>query len=206
MNKIKISIILLLAITILVLIGYHYSINKRQKLSNINNNQPIYQSQKTVTTVYHLDGKIHYKLIAKNVQNYAYDYIDNNSNSYVHNATINVTSQPVTWFSQPIMTLFNENAVGSWIIKSDKAKLTNNKMLYLYGHVEVSSSILNSQIKKIKTNNAQINLINQDISSNNQVTLYGINFFTNSMKIHGNLYSQVAELVGKVKTYYEIQK
>jgi len=206
MNKIRVKTTLLLTITILILIAYSYCLNQRQKSSNIDNNQPIYQSQKTVTTVYYPNGKIHYKLAAKNIQNYAHDYVDKNSDSHVCGATLNSISQSITWFSQPMMTLFNENAVGSWMIKSDKAKLTNDKVLYLYGHVEFNSLMLHSQLKKIKTNNAQINLINQDFSSNDQVTLYGIRFSTNSMKIHGNLCSQTAELIEKVKTCYEIQK
>lgn len=194
-----------MAIIVLVLIGYNSGINQRRKPSDVDNDQPTYQSQQTVTTVYHPDGKLHYKLVAKDAQNYAHDYVDNADN-HARNATPNVTSQPVTWFSQPVMTLFDENAVGSWMIKADRAKLTDDKILYLYGHVEVNSLTANSQLQKIQTNNAQINLINQDVSSDDEVTLYGIGFTANGMKMRGNLRSQTAELIEKVKTYYEIQK
>jgi lipopolysaccharide export system protein LptC len=38
-------------------------------------------------------------------------------------------------------------------------------MLYLYGHVEVNALTADSQLRKITTDNAQINLVTQDVTS-----------------------------------------
>ncbi|XNM76727.1 LPS export ABC transporter periplasmic protein LptC [Escherichia coli] len=34
----------------------------------------------------------------------------------------------------------------TWSVKADKAKLTNDRMLYLYGHVEVNALVPDSQL------------------------------------------------------------
>ena len=79
-------------------------------------------------------------------------------------------------------------------------------MLYLYGHVEVDSLTPDAQLQKIKTDNARVNLITQDVSSDDEVTLFGVGFTSNGMKMRGNLRDKTAELIEKVKTSYEIQK
>jgi len=94
--------------------------------------------------------------------------------------------------------------VPTWSIKSDRAKLTNDRMLYLYGHVEVNSLTKDAQLERIKTDNAQVNLVTQDVQSDDQVTLYGRGFNSTGMKMRGNLRTKTAELIEKVKTNYEI--
>ena len=104
--------------------------------------------------------------------------------------------------------LFRSNVpakVPTWSIKADKAKLTNDRMLYLYGHVEINALTEDAQLRKITTDNAQVNLITQDVSSDDLVTLYGTTFNSSGLKMRGNLRSKNAELIEKVRTSYEIQ-
>lgn len=103
------------------------------------------------------------------------------------------------------MTTFDTNKAPTWSIKADKAKLTNDRMLYLYGHVEVDALSADSQLRKITTDNAQINLVTQDVTSDDMVTLYGTTFNSSGLKMRGNLRSKNAELIEKVRTSYEIQ-
>lgn len=151
----------------------------------VNDQDPTYQSQHTVTVVYNPAGKLNYKLVAEDAKYY--------------------TAGELSWFTQPVMTLFDENAVATWSVRADRAKLTKDRMLYLYGHVEVNSLTTTSQLEKIKTDNAQVNLVTQDVTSDDEVTLYGTNFTSNGMKMRGNLRTKTAELIDKVKTNYEIQ-
>ena len=88
---------------------------------------------------------------------------------------------------------------------SDQAELTNDRMLYLYGHVEVNALVPDSQLRRITTDNAQINLVTQDVTSEDLVTLYGTTFNSSGLKMRGNLRSKNAELIEKVRTSYEIQ-
>ncbi|MGL5384864.1 MAG: LPS export ABC transporter periplasmic protein LptC [Enterobacterales bacterium] len=186
MSKTKLWITILLTVLALALIGWNMAdFSDDGSAVPVNNEDPTYQSQHTVTVVYNPAGQLSYKLVAEEVKYY--------------------TADELSWFTQPVMTLFDENAVATWTIRADRAKLTKNRMLYLYGHVEVNSLTTTSQLEKIKTDNAQINLVTQDVSSDDEVTLFGTNFTSNGMKMRGNLRNKTAELIDKVKTNYEIQ-
>ncbi|MBC3253211.1 LPS export ABC transporter periplasmic protein LptC [Serratia fonticola] len=186
MSKTKLWITLLLTVIALALIGWNMAdFSDDDNSVPVNNQDPTYQSQHTVTVVYNPAGQLSYKLVAEEVKYY--------------------TADELSWFTQPVMTLFDEHAVATWSIRADRAKLTKNRMLYLYGHVEVNSLTTTSQLEKIKTDNAQINLVTQDVSSDDEVTLFGTNFTSNGMKMRGNLRKKTAELIDKVKTNYEIQ-
>ena len=109
---------------------------------------------------------------------------------------------------QPVLTTFDvndANKVATWSVKADKAKLTNDRMLYLYGHVEITALTPDSQLRRITTDNAQVNLVTQDVSSDDLVTLYGTTFNSSGLKMRGNLRSKTAKLIEKVRTSYETQ-
>jgi lipopolysaccharide export system protein LptC len=185
MSKTKFWITLLLAVIALALIGWNMAdFNDDTVLQPVNYQTPTYQGEHIVTVVYNPVGKLSYKLVAESVKYY--------------------TRGELSWFTQPVITLFNKEALATWSVRSDRAKLTKNRILYLYGHVEVDSLTATSQLEKIKTDNAKVDLSTQNISSNNKVTLYGTNFTSNGMKIRGNLRVKTAELINNVKTNYEI--
>ncbi|CNH69367.1 LPS export ABC transporter periplasmic protein LptC [Yersinia pekkanenii] len=187
MSKTRLWITVSLALITLALIGWNLSgFNQQNTQTVVADDEPSSQSQHTVTVVFNPVGKLSYKLVAENVQNFS--------------------TQELTWFTKPVMTLFGDNTVATWTVRADRAKLTNDKMLYLYGHVEVDSLTADAQLQKIKTDNAQVNLITQDVSSDDEVTLFGVGFTSNGMKMRGNLRDKTAELIEKVKTSYEIQK
>ncbi|GAA3611611.1 MAG: LPS export ABC transporter periplasmic protein LptC [Gibbsiella quercinecans] len=186
MSKTKLWITIVLAVIALSLIGWNMAdFSDDATAPVVNDKDPTYQSQHTVTVVYNPTGKLNYKLVSEDVKYYATDEL--------------------SWFTAPVMTLFDDNAVAIWSVRSDRAKLTKDRMLYLYGHVEVDSLTTTSQLEKIKTDNAQVNLVTQDVMSDDEVTLYGTNFTSNGMKMRGNLRAKTAELIDKVKTNYEIQ-
>lgn len=147
--------------------------------------EPTYQSQQMITIVYNPEGLLNYKLTAEDVKYYA--------------------KPEDTWFTLPVMIIFDKEQVAIWSIRANRAKLTKSRMLYLYGDVEVNSLTTTSQLEKIKTDNADIDLTTQDISSDDRVTLYGASFTSEGMKMRGNLRSKTAKLIEKVKTYYEVQ-
>ena len=151
----------------------------------VNNNDPTYKSEHTDTLVYNPEGALSYRLIAQHVEYYS--------------------DQAVSWFTQPVLTTFDKDKIPTWSVKADKAKLTNDRMLYLYGHVEVNALVPDSQLRRITTDNAQINLVTQDVTSEDLVTLYGTTFNSSGLKMRGNLRGKNAELIEKVRTSYEIQ-
>ncbi|MGY0157052.1 LPS export ABC transporter periplasmic protein LptC [Edwardsiella tarda] len=186
MSRSKRWLIALLTLIALALIGWNMADNAPSDAPSVSDpSQPTYQSQQTLTVVYDPSGKLSYKLVAQDVQHYS--------------------EQGVTWFTRPVLTTFDPQAVATWSVRADRAKLTKDNMLYLYGNVEVNSLTPTSQLERITTDNAQVNLITQDISSDDEVTLYGSNFTSHGLKMRGNMRDKTARLIDKVNTYYEIQ-
>ncbi|EGT5205664.1 TPA: LPS export ABC transporter periplasmic protein LptC [Cronobacter sakazakii] len=185
MSKTRRWVIILLALAALVLIGINLADQDESGPTTVNSNEPIYQSEQSNTLVYSPEGALNYRLVAQHVEYFSDD--------------------GVSWFTQPVMTTFDTNKVPTWSVKADRAKLTNDRMLYLTGHVEVNALTPDSQLRKITTDKAEINLVTQDVTSDTLVTLYGTSFNSSGLKMRGNLRSKNAELIEKVRTSYEIQ-
>ena len=185
MSKTRRWVIILLALAALVLIGINLADQDETGPVPTNDNEPTYQSEHSSTLVYSPEGAMNYRLVAQHVEYYS--------------------SDGVSWFTQPVMTTFDTQSADktpTWSVKADKAKLTNDRMLYLYGHVEVNALTADSQLRRITTDEAQINLITQDVSSDKLVTLYGTSFNSSGLKMRGNLRNKNAELIEKVRTSY----
>lgn len=186
MSRPKLWLTLLLGLAALILIGLNLADSDDDAAPPaLNTQNPTYQSQHTVTVVYDPTGKLNYKLVADEVKYF--------------------TTEELSWFTTPVMTLYDANTVPTWSVRADRAKLTKDRMLYLYGHVEVTSLTATSQLQRINTDNAQVNLVTQDVSSDDEVTLYGAAFTSKGLKMRGNLRNKTAQLIEKVNTYYEIQ-
>lgn len=186
MSKTKLSLTIVLMLIALGLIGWNLAdFDDNKTIVPPDDKEPTYQSQQMVTIVYNPEGQLNYKLTAEDVKYYA--------------------TPEDTWFTKPVMIMYDKDKVATWSVRSDRAKLTKDRMLYLYDNVEVNSLTTTSQLERIKTNSADVNLVTQDISSDDHVTLYGANFTSEGMKMRGNLRSRTAKLIEKVKTYYEVQ-
>lgn len=185
MSKTRRWVIILLSLLALVLIGFNLVDKDDTTQAVVSNNDPTYKSEHTDTVVYSPEGALNYRLIAEHVEYFS--------------------DQAISWFTRPFLTTFDVNKVPTWSIKADKAKLTNDRMLYLYGHVEINALTPDSQLRKVTTDNAIVNLVTQDVSSDDLVTLYGTTFNSSGLKMRGNLRSKNAELIEKVRTSYEIQ-
>lgn len=187
MSKTKTWLIIILAIIALGLIGWNLSDNETPVVSvSADNSQPNYQTDESVTFVYNPMGDLAYKLVADKIDNY--------------------TAEKIIWFSKPVLTTYNESGIPTWTVRAQKAKLTSDKMLYLYGEVEVDSLSKDSQIQRISTQSAIVNLTTQDVSSEDKVTIIGLGLKSVGMKMRGNLRNRTAELIDDVNTHYEIQK
>ncbi len=84
----------------------------------INDGQPNYQTDDSVTFVYNPTGNLAYKLVSEKIDNY--------------------TEGKIT-FSKPVLTTYNEAGEPTWTVKAFKARLTNDRILYLYSDVQVDS-------------------------------------------------------------------
>lgn len=188
MSNAKKWLIILLSLIALGLIGWNLAGYDTDKpiSSEENNSQPNYQTDDSVTFVYNPAGDLAYKLVSDKIDNY--------------------TADKVTWFVNPVLTTYNDDGVPTWTVRSLKAKLTSDRVLYLYNDVQVDSLGPDSQIQRISTQNAIVNLITQDVSSDDKVTIIGQGLNSTGLKIRGNLRLRTAALIEDVKTHYVLQK
>lgn len=143
---------------------------------------PIYQSQSMMTRVYDPAGIQLYQIVAYQV---SYNADDGN-----------------THFQKPDMMIYSANGAPAWHISANKARLTKKRTIDLNGDVSLVNLTPHSQLERITTHSAEINLVTQIVTSPNKVTLYGPNFYSTGYKLEGNLRQKTANLLENVKTSY----
>ena len=185
MSKTRRWVIVLLALVALILIGINLVDNDDKAPVAQNTSEPTYKSEDSSTVVYNPAGALNYRLIAEHVEYFS--------------------ESATSWFTKPVMTVYDADKIATWAVSADRAKLTEDRMLYLYGNVEVNALTAEAQLRKITTDNAQVNLVTQDVTSEDLVTLYGNTFNSQVLNMRGNLRKKTAELIEKVRTSYEIQ-
>ncbi|WP_348666614.1 LPS export ABC transporter periplasmic protein LptC [Arsenophonus symbiont of Ornithomya chloropus] len=184
MHKSNFFFNIILIIIILTIIGWNFTnLNKLTEPIIIDDYQPSYQTINSITHIYDPLGKLVYKLIT----NQAYYF----------------SHQKKSCFIKPVLTIYNTKSIPIWKITADQAKLTDDNILYLHGNVQINNLNKNLNLKHILMKNSIINLITQDVISDDRVIIIGNGFKTISMKIHGNIKKHIAELDENVKTYYE---
>ncbi|MDH2925642.1 LPS export ABC transporter periplasmic protein LptC [Lonepinella koalarum] len=184
----------ILAIITLILLGWFYSLNQTDsELAELikQEESPEYVGNKMNTVIYSPTGAKQYVALSEKVEYYEYD--------------------GHTDFYTPIVYLFDIQhekiqQTESWKLSANKATLTKDNMLYLDGNVLGESLLPQSKLQRFETESAVVNLTTQDISSDKQVKINGLNFTSIGLKLTGNLQQQVATLKEQVKTHYEISK
>ncbi|VFP88653.1 LPS export ABC transporter periplasmic protein LptC [Candidatus Erwinia haradaeae] len=188
MSKIKNWVITLITlIVILLILGALITHHNIEDIFNVSDpaNEPMHISTNLHVLLYNSQGFISYHIMAEKAQYYS--------------------DHKISYFIYPIIEIYDDKKLATWKIRANQAKLTHDNMLYLYGNILVNSLSSMTEIKQIKTNKAIVNLTTQDITSKDSVILYGRNFQSACTKIHSNLRNKTAELIGQVKTSYEIK-
>lgn len=186
MIKLKFCLSVIIIIIALTLIFLNLGDFNQTELSGItDNSQPNFQSNNIITYIYNPVGKLVYKIIA--------------------DKTYYFSKSKINWFINPLLIIYNTKNIPYWRICANKAKLDGNTMLYLYGKVQIKSLSTTSVLQKFFAKNVFLNLITQDILSNNKVTIIGIDFQSVGVKMFGNLRTRTIELIENVKTCYELK-
>lgn len=179
-------LVIVLALVVLVLAGINLTRhNDAALLQQAENIQPAYQSEQSSTLVYDLQGALSYQLQAQRVAYYS--------------------DSETTWFRQPVMTVYDADKQPGWTVHANQARLTKDKQLYLHGDVKVTALAPEAQLRQITTDNVRVDLLTQDIESNERVTLSGPGLLSTGLKMRGNLRDKTARLIEQVKTSYETQ-
>lgn len=143
-----------------------------------------YIGEKMNTNVYNIDGQLQYAAEAAEVKRYE--------------------SSDRTEFLKPFLKLFDQvDKLNQWKVNADFAEINQDKILSLSGNVKIESLEPTSRLQKIETEQLSINLNNQDIFTDHQVTSWGLGFTTTGLGLKGNLKQQTATLLKNVKSYIE---
>lgn len=181
-----ISILLILIIIFLYFIMKKSLIMCNASLYSLTQNDICtHQGNDVTINVYNKTGQLKFKLTAHCIQRFS--------------------NQRITWLIYPSITAFDDNNIPTWKIIANQAKLSYEKTLHLYGYVYLNNLIHDAYFQSIITNQATINLITQDIISNEKVIIHGHYFYSVGMKMHANLHTQTAKLIDSAQTCYEIQ-
>ena len=195
---------IILGVIALALLGWYYSLN--QDHSDLQSlikkpDSPEYVGNKMQTTVFSPEGKKQYLAISDKVEHYTQDGNTDFISPLVYLFDVSLDNKDKEAKTDKIQ-LEKQN----WKLSAQKAKLTKDQMLYLEGGVVAESLDPLSRLQRVETESAVINLKTQDITSDTQVKINGLNFNSSGLKLVGNLRQQVATLKEQVKTYYEINK
>ncbi|OOF58765.1 LPS export ABC transporter periplasmic protein LptC [Rodentibacter myodis] len=195
---------IVLGVIALALLGWFYTLNQdNADLENLvkKPDSPEYVGNKMATTIFSPEGKKQYLATAEKVEYYTQDGHTDFISPLVYLFDTPLDSDKEKTNSDKIQ-LDKQN----WKLSAQKAKLMKNEMLYLEGNVVAESLDPLSKLQRVETESANINLKTQDIASDTQVKINGLNFNSTGLKLVGNLRQQAATLKEQVKTYYEISK
>jgi lipopolysaccharide export system protein LptC len=195
---------IILGVIALALLGWYYSLNQDHgDLQSLikKPDSPEYVGNKMETTVFSPEGKKQYLAISDKVEYYTQDGHTDFISPLVYLFDVSLDNKDKEAKTDKIQ-LEKQN----WKLSAQKAKLTKDQMLYLEGGVVAESLDPLSRLQRVETEAAVINLKTQDITSDTQVKINGLNFNSSGLKLVGNLRQQVATLKEQVKTYYEINK
>lgn len=114
-------------------------------------------------------------------------------------------NQKIFQLIQPNIILFNKKNSIVWKITSNHAILNyKKKIIDLQGYIYIDYKSKNTNFLSILTNQITINLITNNINSNNKVILHGYHFYSVGSKMQGNLYTKTIQLLNNTYTHYEM--
>ncbi|MFT6269746.1 MAG: lipopolysaccharide export system protein LptC [Alphaproteobacteria bacterium] len=106
-----------------------------------------------------------------------------------------------TVFHNPVYTLYLDNGQ-PWQVTAGEGTLYNNNRIQLEKNVNIVNLRSQEYIKQISTEYIEINLLDKTLSSDQKVTISGLNYEVNSIGIFGNLTTQQYELKEHVQTEF----
>jgi lipopolysaccharide export system protein LptC len=104
-------------------------------------------------------------------------------------------------FHNPIYTLYLDDGQ-PWQVTADEGTLYSNNRIQLEKNVKIVNLRSQEYIEEISTEYIEINLQDKTLSSDQKVTISGLNYEVNSIGIFGNLTTQQYEFKQHVQTQF----
>lgn len=104
-------------------------------------------------------------------------------------------------FENPVYTLFLDDGE-PWQVTAEEGTLYTNNRIQLEKSVKITNLRSNEYVKRITTEYIEINIQDKTLSSNELVTISGVNYDVTSVGLFGNLSTQQYELKDHVQTKF----
>ncbi len=183
MSRLKLSILALFALALLVYLPTW--MNKKpqqQKLQQADAHKPAYRAKNITTTLYDDEGNINHQVFAKTMEHY--DLLG------------------FVTFSQPLYSIYSEQEQSPWQLKAQEGTLYNGKIVQLDKNVELTSSGPDDFIRFVKTEFIQLDLETRQMTSDQPVTIQGVDYTIESNGVTANLRTKHYELIDHVQTTF----
>ncbi|MGK0371860.1 MAG: lipopolysaccharide export system protein LptC [Glaciecola sp.] len=157
--------------------------DEEQKIANSSDVEliPNYQAVNLNSKLYDKEGKLSHQVAAERMEHYE--------------------ALGFTVFHNPVYTLYLDNGQ-PWQVTAGEGTLYNNNRIQLEKNVNIVNLRSQEYIKQISTEYIEINLLDKTLSSDQKVTISGLNYEVNSIGIFGNLTTQQYELKEHVQTEF----
>jgi len=142
---------------------------------------PNYQAVNLSSKLYDKQGKLSHQVAAEKMEHYE--------------------TLGFAVFQNPVYTLYLDSGQ-PWQITAGEGTLYSNNRIQLEKNVKIVNLRSQEYIKQIATEYIEINLQDKTLSSDQKVTISGLDYEINSIGIIGNLTTQQYELKDHVQTKY----
>lgn len=150
-------------------------------------------------------GKEIYSHYSEKITINLYNIIKNNRFKITSDHIQYLNDEKIIWFIRPEILIYLKNNIPIWKISCDQAKLIQKNIFDLYGYVHINRIINNKSAESIITKQVLINLIDQNMISNDTTIIHGYCFYSIGSKMYVDFKIQKIELFGKIYTQYEIK-
>jgi len=104
-------------------------------------------------------------------------------------------------FQNPVYTLYLDDGQ-PWQVTAGEGTIYSNNRIQLENNVKIVNLRSQEYIKEIRTEYIEINIVDKTLSSDQKVTISGLNFELKSIGIFGNLTTQQYEFKEHVQTEF----
>jgi lipopolysaccharide export system protein LptC len=182
MNRIKWSIALIFSAVLILYLPILFEDEEQKVVDNSDLELiPNYQAVNLNSKLYDKEGRLSHQVVADKMEHYE--------------------ALGFAVFHNPVYTLYLDDGQ-PWKVTAGEGTLYTNNRIQLENNVKIVNLRAQEYIKQITTEYIEINLQDKTLSSDQKVTISGVNYEVNSIGIFGNLTTQQYEFKNHVQTEF----
>lgn len=183
MNKLNAWLFILFAVS---LGAWQYFKSDEQTKQARDPSQAYFVADQIQTTMFNIDGQVDYRVFAAQMHHYQ--------------------QQLKTEFDKPVVVVFRNNDQTQWQITGDRGTLFDRDTFELSDNVTIKNLTNDQHIKLITTDKLTLDLLKNELHSDDLVTLYGDQIKQQGTGLFGQLDSKNISLLNQVTATYLNEK